>query len=219
MKINNLFLISFFILTLLSIKGLDDIDADVRDVYSECGISDYITFEVFKIAYNGKQKIEELKNSDILTIIDFSKPSTNERLFIIDLKNREIVLKSLVAHGKNSGENFAKTFSNTSRSLKSCLGFYKTAETYYGKHGYSLRLDGLEDGYNNNSRKRAIVIHGASYVSYEFAKKYGRIGRSWGCPALPLDTAKEIIDEIKNGSCLFIYGEDKDYLGNSSFIK
>jgi hypothetical protein len=123
-----------------------------------------------------------------------------------------------VAHGKNSGENIADSFSNDSKSLKSCLGFFLTAETYTGKHGYSLKLDGLEPGINDNARQRAIVIHGADYVSASFAQQHGRLGRSWGCPALPTDRSKEIIDKISQGSCLFIYGNDPKYLKNSKIL-
>ena len=153
------------------------------------------------IGYNSFNLI----NKKVLTLIDFSKPSTEERLFIIDVENRKLLFQTFVAHGKNSGVNIATRFSNRSGSLKSSLGFFITAETYYGKHGYSLRLDGMEKGINDNARKRAIVVHGAKYVSDDFIRKYNRLGRSWGCPAVSDDLSKEIIDLIKDGSCLFIY--------------
>jgi hypothetical protein len=167
---------------------------------------------------NGMEKIKELQNKKIITVIDFSKPSTQERFFVIDLENKLVLYKSLVAHGRNSGENVAESFSNDSKSLKSCLGFFVTAETYTGKHGYSLRLDGLEPGINDNARQRTIVIHGADYVSKSFARQYGRLGRSWGCPVLPLESSKEIIDKISKGSCLFIYGLDPEYLKASEIL-
>ncbi|MCX6300960.1 MAG: murein L,D-transpeptidase catalytic domain family protein [Bacteroidia bacterium] len=154
----------------------------------------------------------------MITIIDFSKPSVQERFFVIDLESKQVLYKSLVAHGKNSGENLAESFSNDSRSLKSCLGFFITAETYVGKHGYSLRLDGLEPGINDNARTRTIVIHGADYVSTDFANQYGRLGRSWGCPALPINNSKEIIDKISKGSCIFVYGNDPEYLKVSKIL-
>ena len=146
-----------------------------------------------------------LQNDSLLTIIDFSSPSTERRLFVLDLKNQKIVKNTLVAHGKNSGVNIAESFSNKRHSRKSSLGLYLTNETYFGKHGYSLRLDGMSNGLNDQARKRAIVIHGANYVSDSFIENNGRIGRSFGCPALPNNEAEEIINLIKDGSCLFIY--------------
>jgi hypothetical protein len=125
----------------------------------------------------------------------------------------------LVAHGKNSGENFAESFSNVPESLMSSPGFFITAETYTGKHGYSLRVDGLEKGINDNARVREIVIHGADYVSDDYIKKYGRLGRSWGCPALPAALSNKIIDKIKEGTCLFVYSTDKNYNKNTEFLK
>lgn len=166
----------------------------------------------------GFEKVTGLKNKKIITIIDFSKPSVQERFFVIDLDNKQVLYKTLVAHGKNSGENDAESFSNDSKSLKSCLGFFLTAETYIGKHGYSLRLDGLEPGINDNARNRTIVIHGADYVSKVFANQHGRLGRSWGCPALPINFSKEIIDKISNGSCLFIFADNHEYLKVSKIL-
>ncbi len=142
---------------------------------------------------------------DILTIVDFSMSSKEERLWVIDLKNNQILFQSLVAHGRNSGIEYATSFSNKPESHQSSLGFYTTGETYIGKHGYSLRLDGLEKGINNNARKRAIVIHGADYVSETFIENNGRLGRSFGCPSVPEELSKELIDTIKNKSCLYIY--------------
>ena len=127
-------------------------------------------------------------------------------------------MNSVVSHGRNSGELYAKNFSNKPSSYKSSLGFYKTAETYHGKHGLSLRLDGLEKGFNDLARPRAIVIHGADYAREEFISAAGRLGRSLGCPALPSELSKEVIELIKEGSLLFIYGEDQDYLSNSKLI-
>jgi len=146
-----------------------------------------------------------IKNESILTIIDFSRPSTDKRLFILDMKNEKVIKNTLVAHGMNSGNNMAESFSNKQHSNKSSLGLYITKETYIGKHGYSLRIDGKNIGLNDNALKRDIVIHGADYVSEDFIKKNGRIGRSFGCPAVPVDENQEIIDLIKNGTCLYIY--------------
>lgn len=191
---------------------------DLQSFYHDCRLEAVISFKIFRLAMTGFKKINEIQNKKIITIIDFSKLSTQERFFVIDLENKLILYKSLVAHGKNSGENSADSFSNDSKSLKSCLGFFLTGETFTGKHGYSLRLDGLEQGINNNARIRTIVIHGADYVSQSYAHQYGRIGRSWGCPALPLNKSKEIIDKISKGSCLFIYGNDPEYLRSSKML-
>jgi len=191
---------------------------DLKTLYQECNLDSLLSFEIFRLAMTGFEKITDLPNKKIIIIIDFSKPSVQERFFVIDLENKTVLYKSLVAHGKNTGENFAISFSNDSKSLKSCLGFLLTSETYIGKHGYSLRLDGLEPGINDKARSRDIVIHGAEYVSNDFANQHGRLGRSWGCPALPINSSKVIIDKISNGSCIFIYGNDPEYLKFSKIL-
>jgi L,D-transpeptidase catalytic domain len=146
----------------------------------------------------------------ILTLIDYSRPSTERRLWVIDLKTNQVLFHELVAHGKGSGENYAKTFSNAPRSRTTSLGAFETLATYRGKHGYSLKLRGLDRGVNDNAEVRAIVIHGASYVSEAFAKQHGRLGRSWGCPALDDAVARKVIDAIKDGSVLFAYHSGLD---------
>ncbi|WP_026953739.1 murein L,D-transpeptidase catalytic domain family protein [Algoriphagus vanfongensis] len=175
--------------------------------------------EVFALAFQGWTKMKENLKSKVLTVIDFSLPSTAKRMWIIDPEKGQILLNSVVSHGRNSGDLMAKSFSNQPESYKSSLGFYKTAETYSGKHGYSLRLDGLEKGFNDQARNRAIVIHGADYAREEFAKSVGRLGRSLGCPALPSELSAQAIDLIKDGSLLFIFGDDNTYLTQSSLIK
>jgi len=177
-----------------------------------------LKFEVFEKALNGYNKLlrdKKIQNSDFLTVIDLSLSANRNRFFLIDFKSNKIIHKSKVAHGRNSGDEFAKYFSNKIGSYQSSIGFYKTAETYQGKHGLSLRLDGLENS-NSNARKRAIVIHSADYVSDMFIKKNGRLGRSLGCPSLPKEGFTNIIKNIKNGSVLFIYYPEKNYLKNSS---
>lgn len=167
-----------------------------------------LDFEAFNQAFIAHQSLvrkNSLLNDTLLTIVDYSKPSYKERLYIIDLKNVKLIEKSLVAHGQNSGVILADEFSNHKQSHKSSLGLFITAGTYHGKHGYSLRIDGLEKGINDNARVRAIVFHGAHYVSQQYIKKNGRLGRSFGCPALPFNKTNNIIDLIKNGSCLYIY--------------
>lgn len=175
--------------------------------------------EVFTMAFQGWSKMQDKLKSKVLTVIDFSLPSTAKRLWIIDPEKGEILLNSVVAHGRNSGELMANAFSNQPESFKSSLGFYQTAETYTGKHGYSLRLDGLEKGFNDQARNRAIVIHGADYAREEFAASVGRLGRSLGCPALPSELSAKAINLIKDGSLLFIFGKDQNYLAKSSLIK
>ena len=175
--------------------------------------------EVLTMAIQGWSKMKNNLKSKVLTVIDFSLPSTAKRMWIIDPEKGEVLLNSVVSHGRNSGDLMAKSFSNQPESFKSSVGFYKTAETYSGKHGYSLRLDGLEKGFNDQARSRAIVIHGADYAREEFAESVGRLGRSLGCPALPSELSAKAIDLIKDGSLLFIFGKDAGYLSKSSLIK
>ncbi|MCW2120254.1 murein L,D-transpeptidase catalytic domain family protein [Flavobacterium sp. 7A] len=164
-------------------------------------------FKIFNQALKGFYLLKEkgLIKRNILTLIDFSLSSNKERLWVIDLDTNTIMFNSLVAHGRNSGDEYAADFSNRPESFKSSLGFYATAEIYTGKHGMSLRLDGLEKGLNDNARERAVVIHGADYVSNSFIKNNKRLGRSLGCPAIPVELTNKIIQTIKDKSCLFIY--------------
>jgi len=165
------------------------------------------------LAQNGR-----LNNDKILSIVDFSQSSDKKRLFVIDLEKAEVVYNTYVAHGSNSGLETASHFSNTPSSNQSSLGFYETLGTYIGHNGYSLRLEGLESGINDNANRRAIVVHGAAYVNESLAKTRGYIGRSWGCPAIPENLHKPIIDKIKNGTCLFIYSPDQNYLSHSRVL-
>jgi len=154
----------------------------------------------------------------IISIVDFSKSSTQKRLFVINISTGQILFNSLVAHGRNSGNEYATRFSNLPESHQSSLGFYITMGTYNGGNGYSLRLKGCESGINDNAYERAIVIHGAAYVSNQFISNRGEAGRSYGCPALPTDLNKKIIDVIKDGSCLFLYHPTKTYCSRSKII-
>jgi hypothetical protein len=191
---------------------------EIRNIYSEAELEAVLDFEVFKMAMTGFSKISPEKD-DLLVIIDFALPSTDQRFYVIDLKNKTLLHYTYTSHGVNTGENMAVNFSNIEGSRQSSLGFFKTAETYEGKHGLSLRLDGLERRFNKRARKRYIVIHSADYVTEEFIEENGRLGRSWGCPALPPHIAHDIIELIKEGAVLFAYAEDEDYLSKSKLIK
>jgi len=158
------------------------------------------------------------RDAEILTVIDYSQPSTDERLWVLDLATNEVLFNELVAHGKNSGGNRVTSLSNEPGSLQSSLGVMRTARTYQGKHGHSLRLKGLEPGFNDNARSRAIVMHGASYVSEAFIAEHGRIGRSWGCPALPVDVASDVIDTIAGGTLLVGYYPDEAWMAESEYL-
>lgn len=177
--------------------------------------------QVFDYAMQGFNFMKEmgtLGNEQIISIVDFSKPSSQKRLFIIDLKNYKILFNTYVAHGMQSGKEFANRFSNTPESNKSSLGFYETMDTYMGGNGYSMRLQGIEQGINDNANRRDIVMHGAGYVDERLIHSQGYIGRSWGCPAVPQRLHKSIIDKIKNGTCLFIYSPDRNYLTHSKIL-
>ena len=165
------------------------------------------------------KKNGKLLNENVIYIIDFSKPSSSKRLFIIDISSGVLLFNTYVAHGQNSGNAMAEKFSNKVSSLQSSLGFYETSSTYLGKHGYSLKLEGLEKGINDNAMERSIVMHGASYVSEGIIKIKGYLGRSWGCPAVPEKYSKPIIDKIKNGSCIFIYANNSMYLQQSKLLQ
>ena len=172
---------------------------------------------VLELALNGYAQLQDKLKKPLLTVIDYSLPSTKKRLWIIDLAEQKILLHTVVAHGRNSGALLAEKFSNRPESYQSSLGFFQTGEAYQGKHGYSLRLDGLEAGINDQARARAIVIHGADYAKETVAATAGRLGRSLGCPAVPPDLSTPLIKLIKEGSLLFIYGKDPNYLRMSKF--
>ncbi|GAC1586892.1 MAG: hypothetical protein NVS3B19_05630 [Ginsengibacter sp.] len=161
----------------------------------------------------------KLNNENIVSIVDFSLPSNKKRLFVIDLKNYKLLFNTYVAHGRNSGKDVANEFSNDNSSYKSSLGFYITKDTYDGKHGYSLKLDGQEKGINDNALSRGIVMHSAWYVAESIVKSQGFIGRSQGCPALPESEYKPIISQIKGGTCLFLYSPDNKYALHSDVLK
>jgi L,D-transpeptidase catalytic domain len=200
----------------------EEVKDECTDLYTlmkldEKGLSKN-AFDLALKGYNNLVKKRMVRNKDIITVIDFSKPSNEKRLFVIDLKKDTVLFQSLVAHGRNSGFEYAKDFSNEMDSHKSSLGFYITMKTYTGEHGYSLKLKGCERGFNNKAYDRAIVIHGSEYVTEKFLKSAGYLGRSFGCPALPEKINKKIINVIKNGSCLFLYHPTRKYLLTSPVL-
>ncbi|MFS4471794.1 murein L,D-transpeptidase catalytic domain family protein [Chryseobacterium sp. T20] len=182
-----------------------------------------LNYEVFSKALTGYENLKKAglltQDSHLLTICDFSMSSNTKRLWIIDLEDKKVLFNSLVAHGKNTGEEFATNFSNKESSLQSSLGFYITDATYQGDNGYSLKLLGMDKGFNDAAYRRAIVMHGADYVSDAFAAMHKRIGRSWGCPAVPRELTQSIINTIKGKNCLFIYYPDQNYLSSSEWLK
>jgi hypothetical protein len=181
-----------------------------KDIYCQSGLEGKLDYKVFRRAFKGITELDAPRK-DILTIIDFTKPCCDKRFYVIDLVNRKLLYYTLVAHGKNSGELYCNKVSNRPNSLQSSPGFFLTAEAYSGRHGYSMRLDGMEPGLNDKARARNIVVHGAEYVAQHYVNDVGYIGRSYGCPALPLELNQKIIDRIKDGSCMYIHTNDKTY--------
>lgn len=177
--------------------------------------------EAFELAYKGYYKLLDqgaIGRADVLTIADFSKSSSQNRFYVIDMEEGKILYHTLVAHGRKSGLNYATDFSNKPESNKSSLGFYLTLNTYYGEKGYALKLKGLEKGINDKAYDRAIVLHGSDYVTTQFANSNGYLGRSLGCPAVPKKQTVGIINSIKNGSVLFIYHPNKKYQEQSKLL-
>jgi hypothetical protein len=187
-----------------------------RSIYCDAGLEGKLDYSIFERAYKGITEIGAPRK-DILTICDYSKPACDPRFYVIDLVNRKLLYKTLVAHGKNSGELYCNRFSNRPKSLQSSPGFFLTAETYSGRQGYSMRLDGMEPGINDLARARAIVVHGADYVAQHYVDDFGYIGHSFGCLAVPLNVNQKIIDLIKGGSCLYVHTNDKNYTSKTTF--
>ncbi len=177
--------------------------------------------EAFEYGIKGFENLlaaGKLHNDQIISIVDFSKASSKKRLFVIDVKNSRVLFNTYVSHGRNSGRELAQEFSNEPESFKSSLGFFVTGGTYDGKHGFSMRLNGEEPGFNDKALSRAIVMHSAEYINESVIKSQGFIGRSLGCPALSPAVYKPVIEKIKNGTCLFLYSPNKSYLTHSKII-
>ncbi|HRO43390.1 MAG TPA: murein L,D-transpeptidase catalytic domain family protein [Flavipsychrobacter sp.] len=208
----------------IAVNNMNDINSYISEVYSQIDFkgSEKISFDAFATAYRGYLNLRNAgklnANKQILSVADFTLSSTKHRLWIIDLARKEVLMNDYVAHGQGSGDEFAKAFSNTENSHQSSIGFYVTDDTYVGKHGTSLRLHGMDNGYNSAAYQRAIVVHGADYVSPSFIAGQGRLGRSWGCPAVSRQSIGKVIDYIKGGTCLFIYVPQKQYLAGSSWL-
>ncbi|MBZ9728437.1 murein L,D-transpeptidase catalytic domain family protein [Salegentibacter sp. JZCK2] len=194
----------------------------VADLYSEFSTNNISipAMPVFEKAMKGYDQLEGKGKvgKKILTVIDFGLSSTKKRMWIMNMETKEVLFNTYVSHGKNTGGEFATKFSNTVNSLQSSLGFYVTAETYYGKNGLSLFIDGMEKGFNSNARKRYVVIHGADYAEPNFIDRLGRLGRSYGCPAVPNTIAKDVIETIKEESVVYIHKNNKNYLNNSPLL-
>ena len=194
-------------------------DLEIKTMYRDLCLNDKVSFSCFNNAMHGLEKIENLEifdnsNDDLLVMVDYTKPSTEERLFIIDLRKKQLLISSLVAHGRGTGDLYTTNFSNKNNSYSTSSGFYLTGNIYNGKNGESLELYGLEKGKNDNARKRTIVIHSAYYANKSFAEKYGRLGRSKGCLVLPTDLNSKIINLISGGVVLYVhtnFDENKEY--------
>jgi len=191
-------------------------------LYDKLNLASFeMSHDAYSYALQGLEHLEEagaVSNDSVLTVIDFSLPSYKKRLFVIDLNSGELLFNTYVSHGRNSGTDMATHFSNDYNSYESSPGFYITGNTYYGEHGYSLRLDGKEKGINDNAFIRNIVMHPAAYVSNHSIRVKGYLGRSLGCPAIPAAIHKPLINTIKDGSCLFIYSPDSNYISKSELI-
>ena len=199
-------------------------DADgLNERYSRAGFASIgaIAPDVFDMALGAAACADshgDVSNPRTLTVIDYSKPSTSRRLWVYDLEKKTLLFEELVAHGSGSGGNLPTSFSNTADSHQTSLGLFVTGQTYTGQNGYSLRMDGLDAGFNDRARERAIVIHGAPYVSAEIAQSQGRLGRSWGCPAVRAGIARELIDTVRGGGLVFSYYPDPAWLASSRYL-
>ena len=180
-----------------------------------------VSTDILELAFSAAScavRAGSVQSPATLTVIDYSKPSTEKRLWVFDMRTRAVLYEELVAHGMGTGDNMASSFSNEPDSHKTSLGLFVTEGTYVGKNGYSLRLNGLDEGFNDRARERAIVMHGAPYVSAAFAQAQGRLGRSWGCPALREAVAREVIDRVKGGNLVFAYYPDAQWLKTSQYL-
>lgn len=208
-------IILFFI---FSNNALAAIDTTAKDISSKTNnLRPKVVQLALQAFYRAKQSGVNIKKP-VLTVIDYTLASTQKRLWVVDVEKKRVLYTSLVAHGKYSGENYTTSVSNKTGSLQTSVGLFLTEDTYFGRDGYSLRLEGLEKGFNDKAKARTIVLHGAPYVSEKFAAVAGRIGRSWGCPAVEKPLATPIINTIKNGTLIFSYYNHSKWLKQSKFL-
>lgn len=219
------FILILILLPVFDKAGYEELPAvdENEEVYSVLHLDDFgLSTEAFRFALRGFERLKKegkLLNESVLTIIDFSQSSNKKRMYVIDLYKKALLFNTYVAHGKNTGDEFAEKFSNIPGTFQSSLGFYLTENMAIGsKVGLSLILKGLEKGFNDKAQDREIIIHGAEYATEEFIQKHGRLGRSYGCPSLPPDLIKPVAETIKNGTCLFIYKHDDNYLQKSTVL-
>jgi hypothetical protein len=192
------------------------------NVYDSLGLKEAgLSKKIFLMALKGMSRLVKTHHikDNLLAIVDFSQPSINKRLYVIDLDNFRLLYNTWVAHGMRTGKKTAESFSNRPSSCKSSLGFYITGSAYNGSNGYSLKLEGMEKGINDAAMRRGIVIHGADYVNEQLINSQGYIGRSWGCPAVSPDISQSLIDVLKDGTCLFIYAPNRTYNSRSALIR
>jgi len=217
-----------FVLMLLPVvdmagpEKLPEVDEN-QEVYAVLHLADFgLSTEAFRFALKGFEKLKKegkLLNESVLTIIDFSQSSNKKRMYVIDLYKKALLFNTYVAHGRNTGDEFAENFSNIPGTFQSSLGFYLTENMAIGsKVGLSLILKGLEKGFNDKAQEREIIIHGADYATEDFIRENGRLGRSYGCPSLPPELIKPVAETIKDGTCLFIYNHDDNYIQKSSVL-
>jgi L,D-transpeptidase catalytic domain len=191
-------------------------------IYSHMDLEkDGLSEKAFEYAWRGYHNLVKqgsIRNTNVLSICDFSQSSCSKRMYVIDLQHKKLLYQTYVAHGQNSGSEYAASFSNDQDSYKSSLGFYVTQKTYYGRNGLSLHLNGVDKGYNDKALKRNIVLHGSAYVGDQYLQNFGTLGTSLGCPAIPAAISSRIIRKVKDGSCFFIYHPTSDYLDHSPVI-
>lgn len=201
-----------------------DVSKYIANIYGQFDFkgSEKLSYDVFEKAYKGYLNLRNAgklsKSKEILTVVDFAQSSTKKRMWVLDLKTKKVLINDYVAHGQGSGSEYATVFSNTQDSHQSSIGFYVTGEIYTGEHGASLRLHGMDNGYNSAAYDRAIVIHGADYVWTDMIQSQHRLGRSWGCPAVSNQVVKKLINVVHSGTCLFIYAPQKNYLAKAYWL-